>query len=305
MKKILLLMILLIISIVFLHAQTPPSVAEAEIYRLQAMEYLDKKDYDRAIEIFTQAINIDPDYARAYMNRGSVYQEKGAYELALRDFNQAIKLDLNYSNALLNRGYFYMKNGKDELALSDLTKAIELDPNNAQAYCNRGVIYFNRGNYAYALADFEAAVKINPNNKDYTNNREIARNKRFEEEKKKALIRNNITDIDELWTMKTVGAKGFPTTPKGSGSGHIVYQKQYNNSDYVILEQDMYFKWLYAYHVYVALSERQALALLEEYKEDAEKYFERPGNGNAWSNEKQTFYLETQGNEFIMFITWK
>ncbi len=41
--------------------------------------------YDEAIEAYTKAINLNPDYVEAYTNRGMSYRIKGDTEKAKRD----------------------------------------------------------------------------------------------------------------------------------------------------------------------------------------------------------------------------
>ena len=48
-------------------------------------------DYDEAIQLW-------PDYAEAFNNRGNAYSAKGDYDRAIRDYDQAIRL--NPDNAL-------------------------------------------------------------------------------------------------------------------------------------------------------------------------------------------------------------
>ena len=51
-----------------------------------------KRDYDRAIADYTQAIGLDPKHAGAYYCRGMAYQVKGQRAAAERDSGQAKKL---------------------------------------------------------------------------------------------------------------------------------------------------------------------------------------------------------------------
>jgi tetratricopeptide (TPR) repeat protein len=52
-----------------------------------------KRDYDKAIEYFTKAINLKPDYASFYYRRGEAYYKKGDYDKAIEDFTKAINLE--------------------------------------------------------------------------------------------------------------------------------------------------------------------------------------------------------------------
>src|SRR5262245_51729587 len=68
-----------------------------------------RPDYDRALADFDKAIQLKPDYADAYNNRGEAYLDKGDKERAFADFDKAIQLKPDYADAYNNRGkaYFY------------------------------------------------------------------------------------------------------------------------------------------------------------------------------------------------------
>jgi len=46
-------------------------------------------DYDRAIAVFTEAIQIDPAYPALYSDRGEAYYKKGDISHAISDFQRA------------------------------------------------------------------------------------------------------------------------------------------------------------------------------------------------------------------------
>ena len=51
-----------------------------------------KKEYDKAIADYTEAIRLDPKNARAYTNRGGLGRQE-EYDKAIADFTEAIRLD--------------------------------------------------------------------------------------------------------------------------------------------------------------------------------------------------------------------
>ena len=55
--------------------------------------YARKKQYDRAIADFSQAIKLNPELWQYFYNRGKVYSEKRDYDRAITDFTQSIKLN--------------------------------------------------------------------------------------------------------------------------------------------------------------------------------------------------------------------
>ena len=57
--------------------------------------------------------------------------KKGLANLAIKDYNKAIQLDPELAEAYCNRGVAYEHTGEFERAIADHTKAIELQPHYA------------------------------------------------------------------------------------------------------------------------------------------------------------------------------
>jgi tetratricopeptide (TPR) repeat protein len=69
-------------------------------------------------------IQVDPDYALAYANRGVNYSEKGEHDKAIGDLDEAIKLDPRLTFAYHSRGQDYYYKRQYENAISDFIEAI-------------------------------------------------------------------------------------------------------------------------------------------------------------------------------------
>jgi tetratricopeptide (TPR) repeat protein len=145
---------------------------DAESFYQQGADLYKQKQYDQAIDAFTQAIRLKPDYAVAYNDRGIAYDDEKNYDLAIQDYNQAIKLNPNYANAYNNRGNAYSDEKNYDLAIQDYNQALKLDPNYADAYNNRGVAYEKKKQYQQALQDYDRALSADPNVKNAQKNRE-------------------------------------------------------------------------------------------------------------------------------------
>jgi len=65
----------------------------AGLYDNRGVEYRKIGQYDRAIADYSEAIRLDPNYAKAFNNRGDAYRDKGEYDRATADYNQAIGLN--------------------------------------------------------------------------------------------------------------------------------------------------------------------------------------------------------------------
>ena len=86
------------------------------------------------------------------MNRGNAKAELKRYSEAIADYDKAIELDPNFALAYMNRGKAKAELKQYSEAIADYDKAIELDPNFALAYTNRGVTQkLNSNNIAKLL----------------------------------------------------------------------------------------------------------------------------------------------------------
>ena len=124
-----------------------------------------------AIDVYSQAIKIEPDYAEAYNNRGIAYDDTGDYDQAIRDYSKAIELKPDYSEAYNNRGIAYDGMGDYDQAIRDYSKAIELKPEHIEIHNNRGIAYNNKGDYEEAVRDFNQAIELKPDYVEAYNNR--------------------------------------------------------------------------------------------------------------------------------------
>lgn len=90
------------------------------LYYLIFILYLDfsGQDFDKAIELYTQAIQINPNPIY-YANRSFAYFKTESIGYALNDASKAIELDKTYTKAYYRRAAAYMSLGKFKLALKD------------------------------------------------------------------------------------------------------------------------------------------------------------------------------------------
>src|SRR5262245_5820486 len=70
-----------------------------------------RKQYDRAIADFSEAIQIDPEITDAYYCRGCAHFDKGAYVAASADFNRVLELDPKCSLAHFCLGSAHVRQG--------------------------------------------------------------------------------------------------------------------------------------------------------------------------------------------------
>ena len=98
--------------------------------------------------------------ADAFYDSGKLYHIDGQHELAIQDYTEALRLDPQYAIAYYTRGYAYYDLGQYQLAIQDFNEAIRLHPQDALAYYGRGVAYEYLGNYSEAERNFQKAKEL-------------------------------------------------------------------------------------------------------------------------------------------------
>ena len=139
---------------------------------------------DLKIFYYTKAIDLKPDYAFAYNNRGLVYSKKGLHDKAIADLNKAVALlesegdkhDLTI--AYDSRGVAHSRNGRYDQAVRDYTAAIQFKPDYAFAHNNRGYAYYLKRQYDRAIRDYTEAIRLKADYALAYNNRSLANSKK-------------------------------------------------------------------------------------------------------------------------------
>ena len=76
---------------------------------------------------YTEAIERDPGFAKAYFGRGFAHFASEEYALAVSDYTQAVELNPELTRALYMRAISQAYLGQDEEARRDMLLAVELD----------------------------------------------------------------------------------------------------------------------------------------------------------------------------------
>ena len=159
--------ILIFIIIVFYIGLTVQTGSEsqptAKLYFDMGVSNLVPNQYEKAIDDFTKAIELNPRYFDAYWQRASAYSNLGQYESALADYTKIIELKPNFAYPYYERGLVYLLLEQYNKSINDYTKAIELRPYNADFYMQRGFAYYKLEQYEEALKDYDKTLELDLN----------------------------------------------------------------------------------------------------------------------------------------------
>jgi tetratricopeptide (TPR) repeat protein len=105
---------------------------------------------------------LEPKFAPAFIARGAEYLDKKEYDRAIDDYTQALltePVERTVAYAFIDRCWARFLAGRDlHDALADCTKALNLRPNDAWTLNARGFIYLKLGEFDRSIADFDAAL---------------------------------------------------------------------------------------------------------------------------------------------------
>ena len=116
--------------------------------------------FEKAIELYTNAIDIDPDNAILYSNRSFAHLKMESYGYSLADANKSIELNSSYIKAYYRRASANFAMGKFKIALKDFENVAKAKPSDADAQKR-----FKECEKIVRLIAFEKAIAVDDNEK--------------------------------------------------------------------------------------------------------------------------------------------
>jgi len=117
-----------------IQSQTPilspeEKLNQAEKHKMDGNNRLQEKQYSKAVESYSKAIELNPENPIYYSNRAAAYSHLGKHDEAIRDCQKSISLKPDYGKAYGRLGLAYFSLGKYKEACEQYKKALELEPN--------------------------------------------------------------------------------------------------------------------------------------------------------------------------------
>ena len=141
-----------------------PTTIEAVTANINlGVEYMRKRDYEKALERLERAQRMDPNYANTYNMLGMLYQQLGKPDIAERNFRKALSLNANDPYTLNNYGQFLCSIRQYEQAESLLVRAAgnPLYETPEIAWYNAGACALNGGNKKSGENYLRKALELN------------------------------------------------------------------------------------------------------------------------------------------------
>lgn len=135
--------------------------------------YYETRQWERAIEAYKKAIELDPEYQGAFANLGVTYYQQQEFNLAALQYEKALELNPEDGEVAYNLGALYLQQALSQSeapspdlldkAISQLEKALEISPDLAEPHFTLGVAYFFQNKNEAAIKAFETYLSLAPN----------------------------------------------------------------------------------------------------------------------------------------------
>lgn len=164
---------LLVIVFVLIFVYSSKVLASTEINK--CLDYLEAKDYKRAIEFGKRAVELYSKSFESFFCLGKAYFETGEFQLALSNFKEAERLAITKNQLMLAYGMI----GRAKQALGDLDDALsyfqkslnlarELGDTKSESSLVGDIasIFYDKGEFDKALEYFEISLKLAKDERD-------------------------------------------------------------------------------------------------------------------------------------------
>jgi tetratricopeptide (TPR) repeat protein len=122
--------------------------------------------FDEALADMNRAVELAPNWVNVYFWRGQLYAGMEMFEEALADYERDIELGVDGSNLRLHQARALDRLGRDEEALRILEEFLAINPKMSAAHRNVATQQFSMGRVDDALATLDRALEINPEHSD-------------------------------------------------------------------------------------------------------------------------------------------
>jgi tetratricopeptide (TPR) repeat protein len=145
------------------------SAQNAKQFYKTGLTFVEAGNHKDAIEQFTKALNVDPEYAQAYVERARSYEAAGDLQNAADDFKRALTFEQKESELYYDAARVNYSLGNFNDALELINKSIALDKKSESAFRLLSRVQMSLEDYSNSLISINKAItlKDTPENNFY------------------------------------------------------------------------------------------------------------------------------------------
>ena len=114
----------------------------------------------RAITLYNEILKLDPSYAAAYINLGTILFHQRNFFLAEELYRRATEVDEGYVLAFFDLGNVLDELQRPDESIAAYRRAVALSPRYADAHYNLALAYERKGERRQALRHWQAYIKL-------------------------------------------------------------------------------------------------------------------------------------------------
>ncbi len=153
----------LLLSGLILSASFSANAQNAKQYYKTGLTFIEAKNYMDAIDQFSKAVQIDPDYVDAYIERARAYRLVNETAKAAEDFDRALVFEKKKEKLYLEASDANFMLLRYDKALELVKEAIDLNSKSDEGYRLQCRIQVGMGNYSEALVSVNKALLLKDN----------------------------------------------------------------------------------------------------------------------------------------------
>jgi len=137
-----------------------------ELYRRRAKYFLSKRMFSEALGDTRRALAIDEKDVKNHITLGEIFMQMGQAERAREIYSQTISIDPENPLVYVNMARFHLILGNIAPAFNYLDQALILDPINSEALFLKGYAYMENADTTKAIDYYMQSVSVDQNNID-------------------------------------------------------------------------------------------------------------------------------------------
>ena len=126
----------------------------------------EQREAEQAIDHYSRAIALRPDYAEAHYNLGRLLVEKGQLDDAIAHYERAAAINPADAEAQNNLGVTLFESGRADDAIAHYQKALEIRPEYAEVSCNLANALIAKGDFDAAIIRYTACLAAIPEHEE-------------------------------------------------------------------------------------------------------------------------------------------
>jgi superkiller protein 3 len=121
------------------------------------------KKYDEAEDLYLKILAKDPKHASAMARLGDIYGQKEEFDKAVNYYTDALEIENDNCALWFNLGVLYFQKIKDnDNAINAFSRTVDLCPDDLNAFINLAVAYISAERFDEAVEKLEVFVEDNP-----------------------------------------------------------------------------------------------------------------------------------------------